>query len=281
MKTYILLFQCNDQRGIVARVSDFIFKSGGNIVTLDQYSSNPEGGHFFMRVEFTLKRSPFNDKNTLERKLSLVAGIFRAKSALYDKDMPLNMGILVSKPDHCLAEILYLYKRGELAVNIPFIISNFAGHKELVLQHKIPFYFVPSNSKDRKEKELLRISGISADFLVLARYMLVLSPAFIKTYARDIINIHHGFLPSFKGKNPYQQAFDKGVKIIGATSHFVNEKLDAGPIISQAVEQVSHKDDLRSLMLKGRNLEKRALSDALRAYIEHRVIRFKGKTVIF
>ena len=280
MKTYILLLQCKDQKGIVAKVSEFIFKSNGNIVALDQYSSNPEGGHFFMRLEFTLKGAPSN-KNSLERKINPIAGIFRAKAKLYDKSIPLSMGVLVSKPDHCLAEILYLYKRGELAVDIPFVVSNFAGHKELVLQHKIPFYFVSSNSKDRKEKELLRIAGISTDFLVLARYMLVLSPAFIKDYARDIINIHHGFLPSFKGRNPYQQALDKGVKVIGATSHFVNEKLDAGPIISQEVERVSHRDDLSSLMLKGRNLEKRALSDALRAYIEHRVIRFKDKTVIF
>jgi formyltetrahydrofolate deformylase len=280
MKTYVLLLQCKDRKGIVAKVTEFIFKSGGNIVTLDQYSSNPEGGYFFMRVEFTLKGVALS-KNNLERRFIPVAGIFRAKIALYDKNIPLRMGILVSKPDHCLADILYLYKRQELKVEIPFVVSNFSKHKELVSQYKVPFYFVSSNSKDRKEKEILRIAGISTDFLVLARYMLVLSPVFIKVYAKDIINIHHGFLPSFKGRDPYQQALNKGVKVIGATSHFVNDKLDAGPIISQEVERVSHKDDLKSLVLKGRNLEKRALSDALRAYIEHRVIRFKDKTVIF
>ena len=280
MNNYILLLQCKDRKGIVAKVSDFIFKSAGNIIALDQYSSNPEGGHFFMRVEFVVKGKP-HDKRALEKRLKTVAGYFKAKAALYDKDKPLRMGVLVSGPDHCLADILYLYKRGELAVKIPFVISNFAGHSELARQHKVPFYFIPANKKDRREKEILALVRGSTDFLALARYMLVLSPEFIRSYARDIVNIHHGFLPSFKGKDPYQQALDRGVKVIGATSHFVNERLDAGPIIAQAVEQISHKDDLRSLILKGRNLEKRALGDALRAYIEHRVIRFKDKTVIF
>jgi len=280
MGAYILLLQCKDQKGIVARVSDFIFKSGGNIVALDQYSSNPQGGYFFMRVEFVLKGKT-HDKNELEDRLKAVARYFKAKAMLYNQDNPLRMGVLVSRPDHCLADILYLYKRGELPVEIPFVISNFAGHNELVKQHKIPFYFIPANKNNRREKEVLRFVRESTDFLALARYMLVLSPAFIKSYAKDIINIHHGFLPSFKGEYPYHQALAEGVKVIGATSHFVNEKLDAGPIITQAVEQVSHKDDLRALMLKGRNLEKRAFDDALRAYIEHRVIRFKNKTVIF
>ena len=152
MKTYILLLQCKDRKGIVAKVTEFIFKSGGNIVTLDQYSSNPEGGHFFMRVEFTLKGTALS-KNNLERRFIPVAGLFRAKIALYDKNMPLRMGVLVSKPDHCLADILYLYKRQELNVDIPFVVSNFSKHKELVSQYKVPFYFVSSNSKDRKEKD--------------------------------------------------------------------------------------------------------------------------------
>ncbi|MBN2830910.1 MAG: formyltetrahydrofolate deformylase [Candidatus Omnitrophica bacterium] len=280
MNTYILLLQCKDQKGIVAKVSGSIFEAGGNIVSLDQYSSNPQGGHFFMRVEFTLKGKAY-DKNKLKEGLDAVAGYFKAKAVLYDRDEPLRMGVLVSGPDHCLAELLYLYKRGELAVKIPFIISNFAGHRKPAKQHNIPFYFIPANKNNRREKEILRLVKEKTDFLVLTRYMLVLSSGFIKSYAKDIINIHHGFLPSFKGKNPYQQALEKGVKIIGATSHFVNDRLDAGPIITQEVEQISHKDDLKSLMLKGRNLEKRALSDALRAYIEHRVIRFKDKTVIF
>ncbi len=280
MNTYILLLQCKDQKGIVARVSDFIFKSTGNIITLDQYSSNPQGGYFFMRVEFIADDKECNT-GKLEERLNKVAGYFKAKARLYEKGVPLSMGILASKPDHCLAEILYLYKRGELGVNIPFVISNFEGHSRLVEQHNLPFYFIPANKSNRREKEIISLAKGSADFLALARYMLVLSPHFIKSFGNDIINIHHGLLPSFKGRNPYQQALDRGVKVIGATSHFVTAGLDTGPIIAQAVEEISHKDDLRTLHLKGRNLEKRALSDALRAYIEHRVFRFKDKTVIF
>jgi len=280
MQAFILLFQCRDREGIVARISDFIFKCGGNIIALDQYSTNPKGGHFFMRIEFLVANKRYNKKR-IEDRLRVISGCFKADFKLYDKEKMLRMGILVSNPDHCLADILYLWKRGELAVDIPFVISNFAGHRVLVGQHKIPFYFIPASKSDRKEKEILRRVVKGTDFLVLARYMLVLSSRFVKSYAKDIINIHHGFLPSFKGANPYQQALDGGVKVIGATSHFVTEKLDAGPIITQVVEQISHKDDLRTLLLKGRGLEKKALSDALRTYIEHRVIRFKDKTIIF
>ena len=280
MQTLILLFQCKDQKGIVARISDFIFKCGGNIIALDQYSTNPKGGHFFMRVEFLVNNKGY-DKNRLADRLRAVAKYFKADFKLFDLDKMLRMGILVSKPDHCLADILYLWRRGELAVNIPFVISNFAGHRELVEQYKIPFYFLPAGKKHRQEKEILQRVAKTTDFLVLARYMLVLSGRFVKSYSKDIINIHHGFLPSFKGANPYQRAKDRGVKVIGATAHFVTAKLDAGPIISQVVEQISHKDDLKLLLLKGMGLEKRALSDALRTYIEHRVIRFKDKTVVF
>ena len=178
MNTYILLLQCKDQKGIVARVSDFIFKSTGNIITLDQYSSNPQGGYFFMRVEFIADDKECNT-GKLEERLNKVAGYFKAKARLYEKGVPLSMGILASKPDHCLAEILYLYKRGELGVNIPFVISNFEGHSRLVEQHNLPFYFIPANKSNRREKEIISLAKGSADFLALARYMLVLSPHFI------------------------------------------------------------------------------------------------------
>jgi formyltetrahydrofolate deformylase len=280
MKTFILIFQCKDQKGIVAKVSGLIFKCNGNIVALDQYSTHLKAGHLFMRIEFMVDGRDFN-REKLDRQLKSIAKYFKADFKLYDKSKMLRMGVLVSKPDHCLADMLYLQKRGELAVEIPFVISNFAGHRGLVEQYKIPFYFIPSGKKNRREGEILRYAVKSTDFLSLARYMLVLSPKFIKSYGKDIINIHHGLLPSFKGANPYQQALDAGVKEIGATAHFVTEKLDVGPIITQAVETVSHKDNLKSLLLKGMSLEKRALNDALCAYIEHRVIRFKDKTVIF
>lgn len=280
MNTYILLFQCKDQKGIVARISDFIFKGGGNIIVADQYSTGPESGYFFIRLEFTLgvRRA---QKAELGKGLAVLARSFRARFSLYDKYSPLRMGVLVSKPGHCLAEVLYLWKERELDVQIPFVISNFEGHRELVRQYKIPFHFVPATKKNRREPELLRIIAGQTDFLVLGRYMLLLSRKFLNAYAKDIINIHHGFLPSFKGSNPYRQALSGGVKVIGATSHFVTEKLDEGPIIAQEVEDVSHKDGLQDLIRKGKNLEKKALVDAIRAYIDYRVIKHNNKTIVF
>ena len=274
--TYILLFQCKDREGIVAKVSDFIFKNKGNIISADQYTTDPKGGYFFMRVEFLISSS----RQTLESKLTSIAKEFRAEAKLYDKnDMP-RMGIFVSSPDHCLYHLLYLWKSGELKVKIPFIASNCKEHKKLAGQYGIPFHYVSATKKNREEKKLLAIAKDS-DFLVLARYMLVLSKNFLDSYGKDIINIHHGFLPSFKGGNPYKQALDKGVKVLGATAHFVTEKLDDGPIIAQSVEYISHKDYLANLIRKGKHLENRALSDAVSSYIDYRVIRHGSKTIVF
>ncbi len=279
MKTFILLFQCRDKKGIVAKLSDFIFKSGGNIITADQYSTDPEGGYFFIRLEFLAGLS--KEKAGLENGLKAIAKNFQASFALYEKDKPLRMGVCVSKPGHCLAEILYLWREKELNVEIPFVISNFQGHREFVRQYKIPFYFIPASNSNRREAQVLgRLLG-KTDFLVLARYMLVLSGKFLNAYGKDIINIHHGLLPSFKGPDPYKQALAGGVKVIGATAHFVTDKLDEGPIISQEVERVSHKDSLEGLVRKGKNLEKRALIDALGAYIDYRVIKHNNKTIVF
>lgn len=279
MKTYILLFQCRDQKGIVAGVSDFIFRHNGNIVTADQHSTGPQGGDFFIRVEFVIDGDS-QEKSVLESDLSAIAAKFKAEFKIYDRDDLLNMGIFVSGPDHCLYDLIYLWRSGEIKVNIPFVASNHETHKQFVEQMGLLFYFVPANKKDRREPELLSIA-VKSDFLVLARYMLILSKEFLKAYGKDIINIHHGFLPSFKGASPYKQALKQGVKVIGATSHFVTEKLDEGPIIAQSVEHVSHKDDLESLMRKGKNLEKRSLQDAVSAYVDHRIIKHNEKTVVF
>jgi len=276
----VLLFQCEDKKGIVARISDFIYKHSGNIVSLDQHSTDPDGGYFFMRVEFIIG-SPGCDEESLNKDLSAVGREFKASYKLYDKNVSLRMGIFVSKPDHCLLDLLYLWRSSELKVKIPFVLSNHQDHKELVEQYGIPFYFVRSVKGDSKEHEILSYAKDNSDFLVLARYMQVLSGDFLKNYARDIINIHHGFLPSFKGPNPYQQALERGVKVIGATAHFVTEDLDDGPIIEQAVEYVSHKDNISSLLRKGKNLEKRALSNAVLNYIDYRVIRHNNTTIVF
>ncbi|MBF0522189.1 MAG: formyltetrahydrofolate deformylase [Candidatus Omnitrophica bacterium] len=280
MNTFILLFECHDQQGIVAKISALIFKYGGNIITADQYSSDVTSGHFFLRIEFFLDDRR-TSKETLQEKLAPIAKKFKAQCAIYQKTKRMNAGILVSEPGHCLAEILYLWKTGELAMNIPFIISNFSGHQELAKQYKIPFYFIKATKENRREDELLKIIGGKTDFLILARYMLILSKNFLSSYKKDIINVHHGFLPSFKGMNPYQQALDKGVKIIGATSHFVTEGLDEGPIIAQAVEHVSHTDNLQSLIRKGKTLEKKVLVEAVHNYIDYRIIKYRNKTIVF
>ena len=278
--SFILLFQCQDQPGIVARVSDFIFKRAGNIITADQYTTDPQEGKFFMRIEFTIDRAEWN-KQSLAEELRGIAADLKADFRVLDRQDKLRAGIFVSKPDHCLFELLYLWKSGELRVEIPFVASNFEGHRTLVESYGIPFHLIPATKEDRKEEDLLAIAQQQSDFLVLARYMMVLSPKFLSDYAKDIINIHHGFLPSFKGAHPYQQAFDNGVKVIGATAHFVNERLDEGPIIAQAVEHVSHRDDVQSLARKGKNLEKHALAKAVALYLDQRIIRHNNKTIIF
>lgn len=233
-----------------------------------------------MHVEFATDRSRW-DKVSLARDFASIAADFNAEFKIYDKQEKLRMGILVSKPDHCLFELLYLWKSKELVVEIPFVVSNFEGHRELVESYGIPFYFIPATKEERKEQELLTLAKEKSDFLVLARYMLILSPQFLKEYNKDIINIHHGFLPSFKGAHPYRQAFQEGVKVIGATAHFVTDKLDEGPIITQRVEYVSHRDDVASLIRKGKNLEKHSLADAVLNYIDYRIIRHGNKTIVF
>lgn len=280
MQTYILLFRCRDQKGIVAKISNFILKQDGNIIKANQYTTDPEGGYFFLRIEFTSISGQVSGSSLIES-FKPIGQEFAAQWNIYNKTQLLRMGVLVSKSDHCLLDILYLWKIGELRVNIPFVASNYQEHREIVEQHNIPFYFISANKNNRREDEFLTLALDKTDFLVLARYMLVLSANFLKEYNKDIINIHHGFLPSFKGVDPYSLALEHGVKVIGATAHFVNEKLDEGPIISQAVEHVTHDDNLNSLLRKGRNLEKRALTEAILSYIDYRLIKHENKTIVF
>lgn len=280
MRKFILLFQCLDQKGIVARISDFILKHGGNIIAADQYSTDPEGGYFFMRVEFILSKAQYN-RDALAEEFLTIGKEFLAQWKIIDKSESLRMGIFVSEDDHCLIDLLYLWIAGELNVKIPFVLSNSEKHRKLLSQHNIPFYYVPASKENRREKELLSYALDSTDFLVLARYMLVLSPEFLLKYNKDIINIHHGFLPAFKGADPYGRALKEGVKVIGATAHFVSDKLDEGPIISQEVEHVSHKDNRQALIRKGRNLEKKALANAILSYVDYRIIKHENKTIVF
>jgi formyltetrahydrofolate deformylase len=279
-KSFILLFQCRDQKGIVAKISDFISSRNGNIISADQHTTDPENGSFFIRLEFIADRSKW-DKAALSEEMTPIARLLNAECRIFDKQDKLRMGIFVSKPGHCLFELLYLWRSGELDVEIPFVASNFDGHRSLVESFNIPFNFIPADKENRKEYELLTVAKENTDFLALARYMLILSPEFLKSYNKDIINIHHGFLPSFKGADPYCQAFQEGVKVIGATAHFVTFKLDEGPIICQMVENVSHKDDVAALVRKGRNLEKHALAKAIQAYIDYRIIKYQNRTIVF
>ncbi|HNW40111.1 MAG TPA: formyltetrahydrofolate deformylase [Candidatus Omnitrophota bacterium] len=280
MRKFILLFQCQDRKGIVAKISDFILKVGGNIITADQYSTDPEGGYFFIRIEFVLDSQQAN-LQSLASAFSPLADEFGASWNIYDRSEVLRMGIFVSEPDHCLADVLYLWNAGELNVKIPFVLSNCEKHRKLVTGYNLPFYYVPANKDNRREEELLAYASDATDFLVLARYMLVLSPDFLRKYNKDIINIHHGFLPSFKGVDPYAQALKKGVKVIGSTVHFVNNQLDEGPIIAQEVEYISHKDNLVDLVRKGKQTERKALVHALSSYIDYRIIKHENKTIVF
>ncbi|MFW5775055.1 MAG: formyltetrahydrofolate deformylase [Chitinivibrionales bacterium] len=280
-ETAILLVQCPDQKGIVAKISDFVYRYNGNILQSDQYSTDPQNGRFFMRLEFCFDPQQVPPAH-LEKEFEILAGGLNADWAIKYASARLKMGIMVSRFDHCLVDLLYLWRSGELKVDIPVVISNHPDVEEIVTSYGVAFNYVPVE-KDRKrqnEQQQLDMLG-ETDFLVLARYMQILSGYFIAGYGKDIINIHHSFLPSFKGANPYRQAYDRGVKVIGATAHYVTEDLDEGPIIEQVVENVSHRDTVQDLKRKGKHLEKIALANAIRAHIEHRVIRFRNKTIVF
>jgi formyltetrahydrofolate deformylase len=280
MHQFILLFQCQDRKGIVARISEFILRVGGNIIGADQYSTDPEGGYFFIRVEFFLDTDRY-DRRRLGEEFAPLAQEFNARWSLNDRSQLLRMGIFVSEPDHCLVELLYLWSAGELNVSIPFVLSNCEKHRKLVTGYNLPFHYLPADKNNRREAELLAYAAEVTDFLVLARYMLVLSADFLQKYNKDIINIHHGFLPSFKGADPYGQALQKGVKIIGSTAHFVSNQLDEGPIISQEVEYVSHKDSRQDLIRKGKHAEKKALAHAVSSYLDYRIFKYENKTIVF
>ncbi len=278
MADYIFLLRCADQKGIVAAVSQAILSFGGNIRAANQHSSGAGEGAFFMRVEFSAEEAP---ADTLRAAFCEVSERFGGTGILHERRSVLRMGILVSRAQHCLADLLYRWRSGELRVDIPFVIGNHDDVRALVEQFRVPFHHIPATKEDTREEEILARALPASDFLVLARYMQVLSPGFLKTYGRDIINIHHGFLPSFKGPDPYRQAFLKGVKVIGATAHFVSEELDNGPIIAQSVVAVSHEDTYADLVRKGKSLEKEALVSAVEKYVDHRILRFQDTTIVF
>ncbi len=279
MPTAVVLVECPDQRGLIARVSALVSSLGGNILQMDQHSTAHEGGLFFMRLEFG-----YPDSLERERLESDFAGLARELKAMVSVRHPAprpRCGILVSSHTHCLSDLLYRHASGELAMDPVVILGNHAEGRRWADLYGIPFVPLPREGREDSEAAILERAGAATDFLILARYMRILSPAFLEAYGRDIINIHHSFLPSFKGAQPYQQAYDRGVKVIGATAHFVTGELDEGPIIEQMVQRVSHRDDVEALKRKGRDLERMALSNAVRAYTTHRVIRHRNRTIVF
>ena len=283
MKTVILI-NCPDQAGIIYTVTGFIQANGGNVIYLDQHVDK-QANVFFMRLE-----SDFNGSNEFsisafrDTFVKTIALTYQMEFNMYTDDMVPKMALFVSKYNHCLYDLLSRYKSGELKVKIPFIISNHSDLGDIAKQFSIPFYHVPV-SRDTKSKaedaQLKLLKEHHVDFLVLARYMQIVSENIISHYPNKIINIHHSFLPAFAGAKPYHAAFERGVKIIGATSHYVTEALDAGPIIEQDVTMVSHSHTIKDFIAKGRDLEKIVLSRAVKLHLERKTMVYNNKTVIF
>lgn len=277
-----MLISCPDRPGIVAAVSRFLFEQGANIVHSDQHSTDPEGGTFFMRIEFTLPgleaRAP-----QLERDFAGVAGIFRMDWRLAHADRVKRLAIFVSKADHCLQELIWQRRAGDLRAEIAMVVGNHEELRDGVECWGIPFHHVPitPGTKAEAERRQLELLGDGVDLIVLARYMQVLSPDFVARYRNRIINIHHSFLPAFVGANPYAAAHARGVKLIGATAHYVTEELDAGPIIEQDVARVTHRDNVEDLRRIGRHIERAVLARAVAWHVEDRILVHGNKTVVF
>ena len=278
----ILLIHCPDRKGIVAGISGFLYAQGANILHADQHQDN-DLGLFFMRIEWDLADFALDDA-AFRQSFQPLADSFQMEWRLaYSKARPAT-AIFVSQHQHCLLDLLYRHAIGELRCRIPLIVGNHATARELAGFYGIPFHYVPVDAAHKAQAEevqlaLLEQHGI--ELIVLARYMQVLSPVFVARYPQRIVNVHHSFLPAFSGARPYHAAYHRGVKLIGATSHYVTEVLDEGPIIEQDVVRVSHRDQVGDLVQKGRDLERMVLSRAVRWHLEHRILHYAGKTVIF
>ncbi|MDA9886666.1 formyltetrahydrofolate deformylase [Flavobacteriaceae bacterium] len=283
MATYILNINCPDQKGIIATVTNFIHQKSGNIVYIDQYVDR-ENKLFFMRLECEFMNGNFTKEQFSTALEESIAKQYALEYDLYDKDYRPKMALFVSKYDHCLYDILARHQSKELAVDIPFILSNHKDLGSIAERFDIPFYHIPvtKDTKEEAEKRQLELlKQHKVECIVLARYMQIISPKLIAKYANKIINIHHSFLPAFPGAKPYHSAFERGVKIIGATSHYVTEELDAGPIIDQNTTQVSHLHSIEDFIAKGRDLERIVLSKAIQLHVNRKVLVYQNKTVIF
>lgn len=272
-----------DQPGIVSAIAALITRNQGNIISLDQHSTDPEGGDFFQRVVF--HRPDFSVAQAeIEADLAKTLEPFGMSWWLRDRSIPKRMAILASKSDHCLLDLLWRHRRGELPVTIPMVISNHTNTAEDVRSFTVPFFHVPSQEgpdKSRSEAEILKLLEGNVDFVVLARYMQVISSDFLQKVGVPVINIHHSFLPAFIGAAPYRKAKERGVKLIGATAHYVTEELDEGPIIEQDVVRVTHAESVAELQRRGADVERAVLSRAVAWHAEDRVIRHGNHTIVF
>ena len=282
MNTAILLISCPDQRGITANIANFVYKNNGNIEHADQHIDS-QFNTFFMRIEWSLDgfRLP---KEEIAKEFSILATKFNMDWKLHFSDTPAKVAIFASYSTHCLYDLLFKYKENYFNCQIPLIISNAAKTKDIAKNFGIKFVHLPKDAKSKGEvekKEITLLKKENIDTVVLARYTQILTKQFVDQFPNKIINIHHSFLPAFIGSNPYQQAYKRGVKIIGATSHYVTENLDAGPIIEQDTARISHRDSVEDLKRKGQELERVVLSQALRWHLERKILAYNNKTVIF
>ena len=283
MKRITLVMNCPDQRGIIAAVTNLIHGNNGNIVYIDQYVDRVNAV-FFMRVECEIADNEQGIENFKTNFIDSVGNKFQLKINIYLNNALPKMALFVSKYDHCLYDILARHQSGELTVEITFILSNHNDLKSIADRFDIPFYHVPVTKVSKKEaeqKQLELLQEHQVDFIVLARYMQIISKDLIQHYPNKIINIHHSFLPAFPGAKPYHSAYERGVKIIGATSHYVTEELDAGPIIEQNTTHVSHLNSIKDFIAKGRDLERIVLSKALQLHVARKVMVYQNKTVVF
>ena len=278
----VLLVACKDRKGIVARVAGFIHDFGGNILDSDHHTDR-EAGDFLMRTEFALEGFQI-PREEIASAFAPVARVFEMRYEVHLSEHRPRVAILVSKQDHCLADLLQRHRRGELAIDIPVIISNHETCAMWADLFKIPYEVFPVNQEAKREQEhrvLATLKRNQINLLVMARYMQILSADFLAAVGCPVINIHHSFLPAFIGANPYRQAYERGVKLIGATAHYATEELDEGPIIEQDVVRVGHRDTVEDLIRKGRDLEEIVLARAVRMHVEHRVLVYGKKTVVF
>ncbi|MCL6445001.1 MAG: formyltetrahydrofolate deformylase [Alicyclobacillus sp.] len=277
-----LLISCPDQPGIVAAVSKFLFDQGGNILQSDQYSMDPKEGAFFIRIEFEVPYAV--TAGEIAAKFQPLATAFDMTYRFEDAGRAKRMAIFVSKEDHCLRELLWAAQSGDIHADIRMIVSNHPDAAPLAAQFGVPFHHIPvtpDTRRDAENRQLALLADHPVDVIVLARYMQILSKSFVERFPNRIINIHHSFLPAFIGKNPYARAYARGVKLIGATAHYVTEDLDEGPIIEQDVHRVDHRHDVAELKRIGRYVERTVLSRAVKWHLEDRILVYQNRTIVF